>query len=138
MQFRWVLVVACALCLGAFVTVRAADEAKPGADSAKSDSGAKGGRLTQPWSKMSSLSDDQKDKIKAIHAKTLDEIKALHDKENTEVMALLSDDQKAEAKTLIEQSMANRKSRSADSAAAPAAASEEKKDETKKDEKKPE
>ena len=53
-------------------------------------------------------------------------------------MALLSDDQKAEAKTAMEQMNANRKSRSADSAAAPAAASDEKKDETKKDEKKPE
>src|SRR5205814_9817328 len=71
MQFRWVLVVACALLVGAFVTVRAADEAKPAADSAKSDSAAKGsGRLNQPWSKMTSLSDDQKTKIKEIHAKT--------------------------------------------------------------------
>src|SRR5437762_3374213 len=102
MQFRWVLVVACALLVGAFVTVRAADEAKPAADSAKSDSAAKGsGRLNQPLSKMTSLSDDQKTKIKEIHAKTLDEIKAIHDKENTEIMALLSDDQKAEAKTLL-------------------------------------
>ena len=138
MQFRWVLVVACALLVGAFVTVRAADEAKPAVDSAKSDSGAKGGRLTQPWSKISSLSEDQKTKIKEIHAKANDEIKAIKDKENAEVMALLSDDQKAEAKTAMEQMNANRKSRSADSAAAPAAASDEKKDETKKDEKKPE
>ena len=138
MQFRWVLVVACALLVGAFVTVRAADEAKPAADSAKSDSGASKARLTQPWSKMSSLSDDQKTKIKEIHAKTLDEIKAIHDKENAEIMTLLSDDQKAEAKTLLEQSMANRKTRSADSTATPAASSEEKKDEPKKDEKKPE
>ena len=57
-------------------------------------------RLTQPWTKMSSLSDEQKEKIRAIHTKANDDVKAIHEKERADIVALLSDDQKNELKSL--------------------------------------
>ena len=64
---------------------------------------ARGGRLTQPWSQISSLSDDQKTKIREIHGKAVAEIKAIQEREREEIMALLSDEQKAEAQKLLDE-----------------------------------
>ncbi len=97
MRFRWVLAVMCLFILAAFVTVRADDKST----TKKSESTGAKGRLIQPYSKMTDLSDDQKDKIKEIHAKALEEMKAIEDKQTADIMALLSDDQKAEAKKLM-------------------------------------
>jgi len=96
MKLRVAAGVVCVV-LAAMVTVRAADD-KP-AD-AKADK-KPAGRLFAPWSKMTSLSDDQKDKIKDIHAKTLAQIKEIHEKEEADIMALLSDKQKDEVKELM-------------------------------------
>jgi Spy/CpxP family protein refolding chaperone len=107
MKLRWVVGMCCVV-LVAMAWVRAED--KP-AD-AKPDKKPTG-RLTQPWSKLSSLSDDQKDKIKAVHAKAVEEVKAIHDKETADIMALLTDEQKTEAKTLLEKDAADKKSKAA-------------------------
>src|SRR3954468_6739522 len=98
MKLRLMLAVMCTLLLAVFVNVRAED--KP-ADGGKKEMSK--GKLTQPWSKMSDLSDDQKSKIKEIHNKANDDIKAIKEKENTDIMALLSDAQKDEAKKLLEE-----------------------------------
>ena len=67
-----------------------------------------GGRLVQPWSKISSLSEEQKTKIREIHGKAVAEINAIREKENADILALLNDEQKAEAQKLIDE---QRKSR---------------------------
>ena len=137
MRFSWFMGILCALTLTAFVTVRAedkpADAAKPAADTAKPDT-AKGGRLTQPWSKISSLTDDQKAKIKDIHAKSLEEQKAIKEKENADIMALLTDEQKTEAKSLMDQMTASKKTGGgkAPAAAADSSGGDAKKDDAKK------
>jgi len=68
------------------------------------------GRLTQPWSKIDSLSDEQKTKIKEIHAKAVAEKKAIDDKERTDILALLNDEQKAEAQKLLDEQQKKPKS----------------------------
>jgi Spy/CpxP family protein refolding chaperone len=91
--------------LSAMVWVRAADSEKPAASKARSSA-----RLTQPWSKMTTLSDEQKSQIREIHSKANQEIKAIHEKETADIMALLSNDQKAEVQKLIDQQTTLRKS----------------------------
>ena len=81
--------------LAAVVFVRAAE---PGAGEKK----RAGGRLTQPWSKLSSLSDEQKSQIRAIHAKAVADKKAIDEKEREDIMALLTDEQKSEAQKLLD------------------------------------
>lgn len=103
---RWVVVM-CVCLLSAMVWVRAADSEKPVAPKTRTSA-----RLTQPWSKMTTLSDEQKSQIKAIHSKANQAIKAIHEQEMSDIMALLSDDQKAEAQKVIDQHTASRKSHS--------------------------
>ncbi|HTL30011.1 MAG TPA: hypothetical protein VL282_12350 [Tepidisphaeraceae bacterium] len=101
---KWVLVGAMALSLTG-VVLRAADESKP-ADSAaqtekKSDKKpSAGGRLIQPYSKLTSLSDDQKEKILGIHKDFNAQRKELDRKEREQIMALLTDDQKKEVEKI--------------------------------------
>ena len=130
MKLRWVIGTMCVM-LAAMTWVRGEDKPAAPADQAKPAAAEKkpaSGRMAQPWSKMSSLSEEQKDKIKAIHAKALEEIKAIRDKERADIVALLTDDQKNELKSVEEKAMAERKSNAAarkeaaaESAAAPAA-----------------
>jgi hypothetical protein len=61
------------------------------------------GRLTQPWSKISGLSDEQKTKIREIHGKAVAEINAIRERENADILALLTDEQKAEAQKLMDE-----------------------------------
>lgn len=77
--------------------------------------GARGGgaRLTKPWSEISSLSDDQKQKIREIHGKAAAEIRTIEQREREEIMALLNDQQKAELKADQEKDAADRKARAA-------------------------
>jgi Spy/CpxP family protein refolding chaperone len=84
----------CVLMFAAVVWVRAAE---PG------DKKPMGSRLTQPWSKISSLSDEQKSQIREIHSKALAEKKAIDEKERADIMALLNDEQKSEAQKLIDE-----------------------------------
>ncbi len=100
---KWVVIGVVALSLTG-VALRAADEQKP-ADSTKTETkdekkSSGGGRLVQPYSKMTSLSDDQKDKIAAIHKDFNAQRKELDKKEREQIMALLSDDQKKEVEKL--------------------------------------
>ena len=71
------------------------------------------GRLTQPWSKISSLSDEQKTKIREIHGKAVAEINAIRERENADIMALLTEEQKAEAQKLMDAQRTSRASASA-------------------------
>ena len=53
-------------------------------------------RLVQPWSKLKSLSDEQRRQIYEIHQRALQEIKKVQQKERAEILGLLSDQQKLE------------------------------------------
>jgi len=104
---KWMVVGVLALCVSG-VVLHAADEQKP-ADSSdkttKTDSSDEkkpmaGGRLTQPYNKLTSLSDDQKSKIISIHRDYNAQRKELDKKERDEIMALLTDDQKKEVEKI--------------------------------------
>lgn len=83
------------------MTLKAEDKpADAGSASAEAKSSKKSPKLTQPWSKISSLSDEQKEKIADIHKSTLAEKKKLDAKEHDDVMATLNDDQKAEVEKI--------------------------------------
>jgi FtsZ-interacting cell division protein ZipA len=83
--------------LCAVAWVRAAEEAS---DKPKKQPAA---RLTQPWSKIASLSDEQKTQIRAIHAKAVADKKAIEEKERQDILTLLNDEQKAEAQKLMDE-----------------------------------
>jgi Spy/CpxP family protein refolding chaperone len=95
MKLRMAVGICVIMFVGAGVFVHAQDAA--------SDKPAKkgGGRLTQPWSKISTLSDEQKTKIREIHAKAVADKKAIDDKERADILALLTDEQKTEAEKLM-------------------------------------
>jgi Spy/CpxP family protein refolding chaperone len=97
----------CVMLLAAVVFVHAAETP----DKPKKTGG---GRLTQPWSKIATLNDEQKTKIREIHAKAVADKKAIDEKERADILALLTDEQKAEAQKLLDEQKAPK------SAAAPA------------------
>jgi hypothetical protein len=111
----------CAMMLAAVVFVHAAetpDQPKKKAPAA---------RLTQPWSKISTLSDGQKIQIREIHAKALADKRAVEAKEREDILALLSDEQKAEAQKLMDEQRkpkASVQARESDGDTAPAAVAE--------------
>ena len=102
---KWVVIGVMALSLTG-VVLRAADEAKPADSTDKTEkkdekkASSAGGRLIQPYSKVSSLSDDQKDKIIAIHKDFNAQRKELDKKEREQIMSLLNDDQKKEVEKI--------------------------------------
>jgi Spy/CpxP family protein refolding chaperone len=104
-----ILSVAVVCVFGLSALVHGDDAAKDASSSTKPSSGGGGSRLIVPYSKMTSLTDDQKDKIKEIHRKTLAAIKDLQAKEAEDVKALLNDDQKKELHELEDQMAAARK-----------------------------
>ncbi|HEY7087510.1 MAG TPA: hypothetical protein VH518_05430 [Tepidisphaeraceae bacterium] len=57
-------------------------------------------KLTKPWSQLTTLSDDQKDKISDIHQKANAARNEIDKKEESDITALLSDPQKAELKKI--------------------------------------
>jgi Spy/CpxP family protein refolding chaperone len=128
MRLHWIVASLCMIFLSA-VLVRAED--KPAADSSADKRAAADAkpekkqsvRLVKPWIDMSSLSDEQKEKIKTIHAKANDEVKAIHEKEHAEIVALLSDDQKNELKSLEENMAAATKTKAAEKKESAAASS---------------
>ena len=69
----------------------------------------KGPRLVQPWSKMESLTDEQKVKIAEIHKKAVADKKQIEEREREDIMALLNDEQKSEVTAMMEKSTAERK-----------------------------
>jgi hypothetical protein len=69
-----------------------------------SDTAVKGSsheRLVAPFNKLADLSDDQKDKLRQIHADALDQEKAIRQKEHDDMMAVLSDDQRKELDDIV-------------------------------------
>jgi hypothetical protein len=102
-----------------------ADKASaPQAASAKSEARsdarneARGGRLTKPWRDLSSLSEDQKKQIAAIHRKAVQETNAIEEREKADIMALLNEQQKSELKSIQEKDAADRKARAGNRTAA--------------------
>jgi len=74
--------------------------------------------VTKPWSEVSSLTDEQKEKIHDIHSKFLEDRRALEKKEHDDVMALLTDQQKKEVADVENSSKAGKKPKPADAGAA--------------------
>jgi Spy/CpxP family protein refolding chaperone len=70
-------------------------------------------KLTKPWSDLTSLTDDQKNKIEEIHAAALDQEKEARAKERAEIESVLSDAQKAELQSVEGKTAADRKERAA-------------------------
>jgi Spy/CpxP family protein refolding chaperone len=84
------------------------------APSASTPAGARRlGRLTQPWNKLTGLSEEQKTKIREIHTAAIAEIHTIEAREKQDILALLSDEQKTELKSIEAEAMAARKKRSA-------------------------
>lgn len=57
-------------------------------------------RLTQPWSQLKDLTDDQKTKIVDILGKAAEQVRAINAKRDADITALLSEDQKKQAAEL--------------------------------------
>ena len=93
MKLRLAVGIGVLMFVGAGVWVHAQEAEKP-----KKNPSA---RLTQPWSKISTLTDEQKTKIREIHGKAVADKKAIDDKERTDCLAVLNDAQKAEAEKLL-------------------------------------
>ena len=103
------------------VALRAQDAAAPAADKqekkeakVEAKEAKKEIRLTQPWRRLTGLSEEQKTQIADIHKKTNDEIKAIQEREKNDIMALLNEEQKTELKTLMESESADRKMKTAE------------------------
>jgi Spy/CpxP family protein refolding chaperone len=69
--------------------------------------------LVKPWSDITTLTDDQKDKIEKIHTDSLDKQRDIRDKEKDDIEAVLTADQKKELKTMEADETAARKERAA-------------------------
>ena len=82
-------------------------------------------RLFKPWSDLTTLNDEQKDKIHDIHVKALADIKAINQKQHDDIVALLNDDQKKELQKVEN---ANKAAGNKPKAPDQAAGTEEKKD----------
>src|SRR5215472_6520947 len=65
--------------------------------------------IVAPFSLLTDLSDDQKTKIREIHAGILEEEKLLRQKEHDEVIAVLTDDQKKELDDMVSKAAAQKK-----------------------------
>jgi len=75
---------------------------------------SKGPRLTQPWSKLASLTEAQREQIARIHRKALEEEKAARQRETAAILELLSDGQKLELRQLQEKETVERKLKEAE------------------------
>ena len=89
--------------------VQAAPTTKPSAPTTK----PAGARLFAPYSKMSSLTDEQREKIHEIHRKYLDDLHDLERKQTDEIAAMLNEDQKRELREIEEKAATDAKTRSA-------------------------
>jgi Spy/CpxP family protein refolding chaperone len=86
--------------------VHAAPTTKPSSPTAKPSM-----RLFSPYSKMATLSDDEKEKIHEIHRKYLDDLHDLERKQTDEIAALLTEDQKKELREIEDKISADAKAR---------------------------
>lgn len=115
MMTRWqslaVIAATSAMLLTGAMSLQAQDD-----NAVKEDKPAKKLRLFSPYSKMTSLSDEQRQQIADIRKVTLAEKRKLDVKEQEEIMALLSDEQKAEAEKIkSDEKVAKKKSDAAES-----------------------
>ena len=76
------------LAAGALVSQSIAQTSRPARTNAS--------RLTQPWSKMTTLTNEQINQIADFHRKSLADVKKIEDKERADIVALLTDEQKIE------------------------------------------
>lgn len=108
----WIVMVA--LCVSTTTAFSADERASKASGRAKSESESaevsdRPVKLVKPWSQITSLREEQKQKISAIHRKALDEIKVIEAKEKQDILAVLSDEQKAELKAAQQKDAAARK-----------------------------
>jgi Spy/CpxP family protein refolding chaperone len=107
---KWVL--AGALLLGGGSMLIAADEpATTQPTEAKPEHAA---RLTQPWSKLKSLTPEQTAQIEKLHATALEQTKQIEAKEHDDIMALLTPAQVTELKEVEDKMKAERKEKAAE------------------------
>ena len=116
---RWITSFAVLCVMLAFtLALRADNAAAPAADKQEAkeakEAKAKEVRLTQPWRRLSNLSEDQRVKIAELHKKAVADIKEIEAREREDIMALLSEEQRTELKTLMETESADRKMRAAE------------------------
>ncbi len=97
-----------------FATALAVSSVVIAQDGAAQDPQERGGRrarLVKPWSQLTTLSEDQKDKIIEIHGDALAKIKEIRDKEEADIMALLTPENTAELEAFKEKEKAEQKAR---------------------------
>ena len=70
-------------------------------------------RLTQPWSKISTLTEKQREQIFKIHVKSRAAINAIEAQERKDILALLTDQQKIELVQMDEDNTVTKKISSA-------------------------
>lgn len=107
---KWVL--AGALLLGGGSLLIAADE--PATTQPAETKPAHPARLTQPWSKLKSLTPEQITQIEKIHADALEQTKKIDAKEHDDIMALLTPEQVTELKSAEEKLKTDRKEKAAE------------------------
>jgi Spy/CpxP family protein refolding chaperone len=100
------IAVAVVASLGSLAVLAAEPGGPMGAKPAKVEKKA---RLIQPYSKLTTLADDQRAQIAEIHKKTLAAVKELQAKERADIMALLTADQKVELEKIEEAAMVQQK-----------------------------
>jgi Spy/CpxP family protein refolding chaperone len=71
-------------------------------------------RLVQPWSKVTDLTEEQKEQLGTIHAEITDRINALRDEERERCLAVLTEEQKAALDATMAREAAERKAKSAE------------------------
>ena len=71
-------------------------------------------RLVQPWSKVTDLTDDQKEQLVSIHAEITDKMNALREEERERCLAVLSEEQKATLEVTLAREAAERKAKAAE------------------------
>lgn len=71
-------------------------------------------RIVAPFNQLTDLTDDQKDKIRDIHAQAIEQERQLRQKEQDDMMAVLTDDQKKELTDLEAKLAAEKKAGSAE------------------------
>ena len=108
---KWIAMSAAALMMGSVLF--AADDAKSPATDAPAPMHHRS-KIVKPYSELTGLTDDQKASIIAAHSAYLKAEKELLAKEKTDIETVLTDDQKAQLKTLEEQESATRKGRNAE------------------------
>ncbi|HEX8522003.1 MAG TPA: hypothetical protein VF669_07080 [Tepidisphaeraceae bacterium] len=81
-------------------------------------------RLVQPWSKLTTLTDEQREKIYNIHRNSLDEVKKIQAQERKEILGLLSTEQKLELVKVDEKDTVARKIKAAAAVSPTTAASD--------------